>query len=468
MNTTNEYTDAQIQTAIDAAFPSGFIQNDPYLATFIRDARWPDETPNRLAIARAFLAALPKPKAMTADEGAPATSDPYARLKAYAAAGARIRIDEDSWFTNEQYPWGFKALPEEYEVHPDDLHLCPEYAPKAAPWTLPAPPPGRRWHREDWKPEWLEGGYRPLLDGEEIEAGDEYCPCGFGPWKPAALDSWAYCVGVRVNSRAVRFRTRRPLPAEASTEPEKAQSSEIAGLCSDCGEAVTHRPGKPGEFDHECKAKPADDGPPWIPHDGGPCLLKDEEVEEWEAKYSTGETVRFSHIKPSSGCWWSIKEGYAHYTHYRVLKWKPGHGPQAASKADEPATFEAHGKTWTRHTPGDPRPCEDNREIEILTKDGSLLCGNSYDFGYWGDSGFEEAHIIGWRYADEPAQAGAKAKPWTPRPGDVVRLKSGGPEMTVNTVAEGYACLIWIDASGFYHLCNATFSALTPAKDSSI
>jgi uncharacterized protein YodC (DUF2158 family) len=59
-------------------------------------------------------------------------------------------------------------------------------------------------------------------------------------------------------------------------------------------------------------------------------------------------------------------------------------------------------------------------------------------------------------------------KPWTPRPGDVVRLKSGGPEMTVNTVAEGYACLIWIDASGFYHLCNATFSALTPAKDSSI
>ena len=137
----------------------------------------------------------------------------------------------------------------------------------------------------------------------------------------------------------------------------------------------------------------------------------------------------------------------------------------ALPKAAEPATFESHGKTWTRHTPGDPRPCEDNREIEILTKDGSLLCGNSHDFGYWGDSGFEEAHIIGWRYADEPAQAGAKAQPWTPRPGDVVRLKSGGPEMTVRCLMPKDAAVCdWFDDGGC--LDNKAFPAvcLTPTQ----
>lgn len=47
----------------------------------------------------------------------------------------------------------------------------------------------------------------------------------------------------------------------------------------------------------------------------------------------------------------------------------------------------------------------------------------------------------------------ADAQPWQPAPGDVVRLKSGGPEMTVDTLVEAvngetvYGCF-WIGSDG--------------------
>jgi hypothetical protein len=86
MNT--NYTDEQIQKAIDAAFPQAGLTRYNNIETRPGSNYWLQEAPNRLAIARAFLAALPKPEAMTSDEGAPATSDPYALLKAYNKAGA--------------------------------------------------------------------------------------------------------------------------------------------------------------------------------------------------------------------------------------------------------------------------------------------------------------------------------------------------------------------------------------------
>lgn len=57
--------------------------------------------------------------------------DPRARLKAYAKAGARIRTHDTEWTNDVDWSWCFR--PEYYEVHPDDLHLCPEYAPQAEP-----------------------------------------------------------------------------------------------------------------------------------------------------------------------------------------------------------------------------------------------------------------------------------------------------------------------------------------------
>ena len=158
---------------------------------------------------------------------------------------------------------------------------------------------------------------------------------------------------------------------------------------------------------------------------------------------------------------------------YRVLRWKPGHGPQAASKADEPATFETHGKVWTRHTPGDPCPCDPEAIVEAL-----LAC-EAQSGKYTAESGLAETwrwdcktgeySIIGWRYADEPAQAGANqtqpVQPWTPRPGDVVRLKSGGPEMTVSRVNEENEVVCEWFSGYLAHVWDFSVACLTPAKE---
>lgn len=69
----------------------------------------------------------------------------------------------------------------------------------------------------------------------------------------------------------------------------------------------------------------------------------------------------------------------------------------------EPSTFEAHGHTWTRHTPGDPCPVPANAMVEVLLR--CELNGKQWpecrpageydwttDDGKWWD-------IIGWRYA---------------------------------------------------------------------
>jgi hypothetical protein len=59
MNTTPEYTDEQIQTAIDAAFAKPTI--NVTLSTRSYKEEFKDQCYTRLAIARAFLAALSEP-----------------------------------------------------------------------------------------------------------------------------------------------------------------------------------------------------------------------------------------------------------------------------------------------------------------------------------------------------------------------------------------------------------------------
>lgn len=94
--------------------------------------------------------------------------DPYAELKAAHAEGKVIEVfvkdDEygpDRWSQKENNSWTLP--PEKYRIKPEP-----------PPFQLPPPPPGMRWHREDgWKECDLPQGYRPLVEGELIQSGDE-------------------------------------------------------------------------------------------------------------------------------------------------------------------------------------------------------------------------------------------------------------------------------------------------------
>lgn len=68
-------------------------------------------------------------------------------------------------------------------------------------------------------------------------------------------------------------------------------------------------------------------------------------------------------------------------------------------------TFQSHGLTWTRHTPGDPRPCDRVALVEVLLRcdEGRDVIdlfpepASSFDWGV-SPSGDLDVEIIGWRY----------------------------------------------------------------------
>jgi uncharacterized protein YodC (DUF2158 family) len=69
--------------------------------------------------------------------------------------------------------------------------------------------------------------------------------------------------------------------------------------------------------------------------------------------------------------------------------------------------------------------------------------------------------VLKWK----PARAETKAQPWTPQPGDVVRLKSGGPSMTVLYLKDGDKVKItWFDGRAPFEAIFPAIS-LTPAKE---
>lgn len=70
----------------------------------------------------------------------------------------------------------------------------------------------------------------------------------------------------------------------------------------------------------------------------------------------------------------------------------------------ESATFEAHGKTWTRHKPGDPMPCDGEAIVDILLRDNTLGSTLKAKNRWWDTGLTSSAQIIGWRYADKPAE----------------------------------------------------------------
>jgi hypothetical protein len=70
--------------------------------------------------------------------------------------------------------------------------------------------------------------------------------------------------------------------------------------------------------------------------------------------------------------------------------------PHPDSAKPQPETFEAHGLTWIKHTPGDPMPCDGDAIVQLLTNAGGMSRS-------WGTIcvanaiGWDASNIMGWR-----------------------------------------------------------------------
>lgn len=166
---------------------------------------------------------------------------------------------------------------------------------------------------------------------------------------------------------------------------------------------------------------------------------------ELKAAHTAGKVIQ--HLQ--DGVWWDFIDpsGPAYSDPPNYYRIKPA------------GTFESHGKTWMRHTPGDPMPCDGKEEVEYIMES-NLLSTKAWPAKdcRW-DAG---TSIIGWRYADEPTPE-EPVKPWTPAVGDVVTLKSGGLKMTLCSIRNDSVGCEWHDDSGVPHARHYYTAALQPA-----
>ena len=310
---------------------------------------------------RARLIAAAKGQPQAANE--PAQPDPYSRLKAYAAAGARIRCGSpEAWRANVFWLWN--APPPTYEVHPDDLGMCPEYAP-----------------------------------GTEVEK----------PWMSEARQIAAQCwcdpetSGTPMDGHLAEAVAKR-IQAWMETSAQNQRNADYyRSLVVRCGRAM-------GE-----QAYIADDGGK---HEDVLCAKVPELVEGLVAKIKplpaevSAEPEKAAEEKPCG-------------LNSALDEWSADDGPQAASKADEPAQAQ---------------PC---------------VCGSPTTIGtvHRSDGPCYQAE-------DQPTTSPS----WKPAVGDVVRLKSGGPVMTVTDVDPLSLMCAWMNANNELQVEPITTLCLTPAQ----
>jgi hypothetical protein len=123
-----------------------------------------------------------------------------------------IIIGEDVFSRNAEIwnlgKWSRTINPSSYsKVATYRLPLFVPWPEQPKPFTLPTPPPGMKWHREDgWTADMLPPGTRPLVKGEVRRPGDQ--------WKGAGeLLVWRECsVYAEANDCGLKhYRTTRPL-----------------------------------------------------------------------------------------------------------------------------------------------------------------------------------------------------------------------------------------------------------------
>lgn len=192
----------------------------------------------------------------------------------------------------------------------------------------------------------------------------------------------------------------------------------------------------------QVEVKPDPEEPAWIPHDGGPCPLKDEEVEEWQVKmrnYEGYESISlYKNLPPSQASGWRKS-----IISYRVLKWKPGFVPEAKAEQDPYARLKA------AHAAG--------KIIQMKLKNEPDDTWDDIPDPGWGLDPDE------YRIKPEPAQSTTSIG-WTPAVGDTVRLKSGGPVMTVTGVDPKSLMCAWMNASNELQVEPITTLCLEPAQ----
>jgi hypothetical protein len=73
-------------------------------------------------------------------------------------------------------------------------------------------------------------------------------------------------------------------------------------------------------------------------------------------------------------------------------------------RTTRPLVFTHEDKTWTWHRPGDPMPCDGDKEVNFVMKIDWRTCATIKAPAWklrWSSIG-DSSDIIGWRYADEP------------------------------------------------------------------
>jgi hypothetical protein len=145
-------------------------------------------------------------------------------LKTAQAKGCRIEYKTEEgaeWKKAAPLVLAHALVPEyAYRIHPDDEWKA----------RLPRLKEGARWHRDDFTNEMLEGGYRPLLDGEMLERCDEN-------WIGGVLGWFSSYVGSDMprHDGLTFSRTHRPVPTEFLHPDELAKQPE-ATQAPDFGE----------------------------------------------------------------------------------------------------------------------------------------------------------------------------------------------------------------------------------------
>ena len=126
-----------------------------------------------------------------------------------------------------------------------------------------------------------------------------------------------------------------------------------------------------------------------------------------EAGTSPAGCVRLTGARNDAGTWELAEAPATSFDTHCADFYLPDEAKTPAAE-----TFEAHGKTWNVHVPGDERPCEGKKKIDILDKLGGVYCdhpAHHHDSDYWTAEYWNP--IVGWRYADEPTPAAKGEQP---------------------------------------------------------